>query len=200
MASIYRFLAVVGLSRMSLALRVLLFAVLSASASAQSVADSPTSRSLTERQWAATFAGGVAGGGGLCVLLEPVMVGDVEPVYILTSVSVGTALGSYLAARAVGADEPFASTLAKATAGTLAGFGGAVVAFKAVPRLADAVLGDASCDLFCGRDVIGLAVGVGLVVVTPAAFAAHRSVEVAPAALAAPTGERGAGLRVRIGL
>ena len=164
--------------------------LLSASASAQD---------LSRAQRLAVLGGGVAGGVGLTALVMPTAATRLGVVATAIALPVGTALGTHIVGRWVGADAPLGPTLLRTTAGSLAGLGATVAVWTAATRTADAVLDDYACEPICWWHAAAIGTGVVLVVGTPAVFATH-GLEAQPVAFTAPTGETAAGFAFRVGL
>lgn len=144
------------------------------------------------------IAGGAAGSVILVTAASPTAATVPGIVLTVAMLPVGSALGVHLAGRIVGVDGSLGRGLVGATVGSVVGVGalvGLVVASEQLP------IPESGCEFVCPATLFAVAVGTGIAVVAPALAASLRyPVHVAPVPLAAPTGERMAGLSVRVGL
>ena len=157
------------------------FAALVVLLSASAVAAQPAAPGPTRGQRTVLVAGALAGGATLGIALFP-------------AAPLGVATGVYLTGRALGLDASVGDVVVDAGIGTVVGV---VVAYGTGYALRQASGSEGSG---LGEVFFALGVGVGAIAVTTAFLYDGRAVTVAPAALAAPTGERAAGLSVRVGL
>jgi hypothetical protein len=164
------------------AVLALLAAAASAPAAAQDAPPDPPRPPAAQR--AALVAGGVVGGVVLVAVVSPTAATALGLVLTAAALPVGAAGGVHLAGRALGLEGSFQSGVGRATLG----FGVAVAAASALVWASGLVPGsDGPCDVACTPQLVAGAAGVV-------------TVFVGPAALAAPTGERALGLRLRVGL
>lgn len=158
-----------------------LFALLAVSASAQVAPRAPTASDRV------VLVAGALAGGVVTVPAGPFLL-------------VGAGAGTYVASTALGLGPTVGGVLIDTAVGTAIGYGafaGTLFVFTEVagyPSDLGTGIFSVVTGLAVGSAAIGAAHGVRL------ALLRVDTVEVTPAALAAPTGERGVGMRVRVGL
>lgn len=175
-------------------LAVLLLALLATSASAQVA---PTRPDLGARVLlvGGALAGGVGAVGGAYGLLGQDADAPLGVALLVAAYPVGMTLGTVAVAEALGLDAPLGRTAQDALLGSVAG---ALVGVM-VGAAAGGVVILAGDDWGLLAALIGLGVGAATASATSSGVTIRR-VRVAPAALAAPTGERTTGLTVALDL
>ena len=186
-------------------MRAWFFVLLIATASqAQPVAPSAE---LTSRQRTLLTVGGAGAGLGTVIGVGYALgedVNSVEGVALLVALyPVGTTIAVQAISALFGTDADWRETAIDSAVGVPLGAAAGALAGGAAYGLSY-LSSDRTESVTLGVEIVGVLVGGGVALGVASTWAARRvgpsHVQVAPAALAAPTGERGAGLSLRLGL